>query len=155
MTKCNSLFDVFQRVKGRKVSLDFNGGNISSDGGLLLISQVDRIINLTSDVSKRLDVFDNRQQGKVKHKIIEMIRQRVYGIISGNEDLNDHNSLRNDELLQTVTGKDKVLATSSTLSRFENTSVRESCVAISKVMAQASHMCANFRKSSGPQNLIT
>ena len=137
MTKCNSLFDVFQRVKGRKVSLDFNGGNISSDGGLLLISQVDRIINLTSDVSKRLDVFDNRQQGKVKHKIIEMIRQRVYGIISGNEDLNDHNSLRNDELLQTVTGKDKVLATSSTLSRFENTSVRESCVAISKVMVES------------------
>ena len=137
MTKCKSLNDLFQRVKSRKISLDFNGGNISSDGGLLLFSQLDRMINLTSDVSKSLKPFDKRQKGKVKHRIIEMIRQRVYGILCGNEDLNDHNSLRNDELLQTVTGKDKELATSSTLSRFENAAVRESCVGISKVIIES------------------
>ena len=106
MTKCNSLFDLFQRVKGRKISVNFNGGNISSDGGLLLFSQLDRIINLTSEVSKSLLPFDKRQKGKVKHKIIEMIRQRVYGILCGNEDLNDHDLLRDDELFQAVAGKD-------------------------------------------------
>jgi hypothetical protein len=119
-------------------------------GGLLLISQIDRITNLTSDVSESLLPFDKRQKRKVLHKVIEMIRQRVYGIICGNEDLNDHNLLRNDELLQTVIGKDKELATSSTLSRFENTAVRESCAAISKVIVES--FVKSFR--SPPKELI-
>ncbi len=136
MTKCKSLFELVQRVKGRKIALDFEGGNISSDGGLVLISELDRKINLTSEVSKSLLPFDNRQKGKVKHKIIEMLRQRIYGIVAGNEDLNDHDQLRNDELFQSVSGKDKPLATSSTLSRFENNAARQGCVEISKVMVE-------------------
>ena len=150
MTKYNSLFELVQRVKGRKITLDFNGGNISSDGGLLLISQLDRNIKLTSAVSKSLLPFDNRQKGKVKHKISGMIRQRVYGIISGNEDLNDHDQLRNDELFQSVTGEDQALATSSTLSRFENSAIRQSCVEISKVIVES------FIKSytAAPKELI-
>ncbi len=94
MTKCKSLLELVQRVKGRKIAVDFNGGNISSNGGLLLVSEVDRKINLTSEVSKSLLPFDNRQKGKVKHKISEMLRQRVFGIAAGNEDLNDHDQLK-------------------------------------------------------------
>jgi len=150
MTKCKRLFDLFQRVKGRKISLDFNGGNISSDGGLLLIKEVDRYLDFTSSVSRSLCVFDDRQAGKVKHTLLSMIRQRVYGIISGNEDLNDHKELSKDELFQSVIGNDSRLATPSTLSRFENKAVRESCVAISKVMIES------FIDSypSSPQELI-
>ena len=150
MTKCKSLFELNQRVKGRKVTLDFAGGNISSDGGLLLVSELDRKINLTSEVSKSLLPFDKRQKSKVKHKVIEMIRQRVYGIISGNEDLNDHDHLKDDELFQSIACKDKALATSSTLSRFENSAVRQSCVVISKVIVES--FIKTF--SSAPKELI-
>jgi hypothetical protein len=137
MTKCKSLFELIQRAKGRKITVDFDGGNISSNGGLLLISELDRKMNLTSEASKSLRPFDNRQKGKVKHRIIEMIRQRVYGIISGNEDLNDHNLLKNDDLFQSLIGKDNALAGSSTLSRFENSAVRQSCVSMSKVIVES------------------
>jgi len=150
MTKCKSLFGLIQRVKGRKLEVDFNGGNISSNGGLLLISELDKIIKLTSNVSKVLTPFDHRQKGKVIHKVQDMIRQRVYGIISGDEDLNDHDLLRNDELLQTVVGKDNLLAGSSTLSRFENSAVRSGCFEISKVIVE------NFIRSfsRAPKELI-
>jgi len=150
MTKCKSLFELVQRVKGRKIALDFNGGNISSDGGLVLISELDRKINLTSTVSKSLLPFDKRQKGKVKHKIAEMLRQRIYGIVAGNEDLNDHDQLRNDELLQSVSGKDQALAGSSTLSRFENNAVRQGCIEISKVIVES--FIKSF--SSPPKELV-
>ena len=60
-----------------------------------------------------------------------MLRQRVYGIAAGYEDLNDHNELKHDKLYQSIAGRDKALSGASTLSRFENNSTREMCLAIS------------------------
>lgn len=136
MTKCNPLNTIFQKVKGRKLNVDFSGGNISSDGGILPLAELDRRLNLTADAAKILLPFDNRQKGKIKHPILSILRQRVYGIAVGNEDLNDHNDLRDDELLQTVCGKDLPLAGASTLSRFENSVSRKHCLAISKLFIE-------------------
>jgi hypothetical protein len=150
MTECNIPDNLFQSVKGRKFNIDFTGGNISSDGGILPLAQLDKRLHLTSSVAAALAPFDKRQRGKVKHDYLSMLRQRVYGIAVGNEDLNDHNELRSDELLQTVCGKDKVLAGASTLSRFENRAGREQCIAVSKVLVEI--FIASFK--SAPKELI-
>ena len=73
---CKSLR--FSRVKSRKTEADFDGGDISSDGGLLLVEQVDRKLGLTRRGAKRLD--DTRQAGKVRHQSEAMLRQRVFGL---------------------------------------------------------------------------
>lgn len=150
MTKCNIADGLFQGVKGRKFNIDFNGGNISSDGGVLPLAELDKRLHLTSGAATALKPFDSRQEGKVKHQYLSMLCQRVYGIAVGNEDLNDHNHLRNDELLQSTLGTDEALAGASTLSRFENSVGREQCVAVSKVLVE---IFINSFKSA-PKELI-
>ncbi len=87
---------------------------------------MDRQLQLTSSLARTL--VDNREQKKVKHDYLSLLRQRVYGICLGYEDLNDHESLRNDPLIQTVLGKDNALASPSTLCRFENSMGRDEAV---------------------------
>lgn len=136
MTKCSIDNGLFQSVKGRKFEVNFNGGNISSDGGILPLAEIDKRLGITAQAAGALKPFDQRQPGKIQHDYLSMLRQRVYGIADDNEDLNDHNSLRDDELLQAVCGKDKTLAGAATLSRFENSNGREACVAVSKVLVE-------------------
>lgn len=117
--------DLFQLSKKRKVELSFTGGDVTSDGGVMLLRQADNYLNLLSAVAK---VFsDGRAKHKVKHNPESIIRQRVYGIALGNEDLNDHQTLRRDPAWQCAVGEDDTLASSATLSRFES---------------QANHACA-------------
>ena len=118
----------FSRVKGRRVQADFDGGDISTDGGLLLVEQVDRKLGLTSKVAKRLE--DNRQAGKVRHESEAMLRQRVYGLSAGWEDLNDSAQLRDDSMHRIAVGKDEALASAPTLSRFENAQTRQSALEV-------------------------
>ncbi len=118
----------FSRVNGRRIQADFDGGDISTDGGLLLVEQVDRKLGLTGKVAKRLE--DNRQAGKVRHESEAMLRQRVYGLSAGWEDLNDSAQLRNDSMHQMAVGKDEALASAPTLSRFENAQTRQSALAV-------------------------
>ena len=73
---------------------------------------------------------------EIKHKVTEMLRQRIYGIISGNEDLNDQDDLRRDEVFKVLAGRGNDLAGSLTLCRFENTACRDGCVEISKVFVE-------------------
>jgi hypothetical protein len=136
MTKCNIPNGLFQSVKGRKFDVNFNGGNISSDGGILPLAEIDKRLCITAQVSAALKPFDQRQSGKIKHDYLSMLRQRVYSIADGNEDLNDHNELRKDELLQAVLGTSDNLAGASTLSRFENSAHREICVEFSKALVE-------------------
>ena len=107
MTKCNVKNEVFQpclfpSLKGRKIKVDFEGGNVSSDGGILLVSQVDRKIKLLSRIASIMAGYDPRNQNKVTHDIKSMLVQRIYGIACGYEDLNDHHDLRHDIAWQTV-----------------------------------------------------
>ena len=132
MTNCNALSGIFQGSKGRKFDVNFSGGHISSDGGLLLLAELDKRVGITAGISKILKSFDTRQAGKITHSTLAMLRQRVYAIAAGHEDLNDHNHLNSDKLYQAVIGTDEALAGASTLSRLENRSTRELCVDITK-----------------------
>ncbi len=91
MKKCNSDSLSFSRVKGRDVSVDFKGSNITSDARNLLLSEVERHLNLTEQISDILP--DDRNQANVLHSILSMLRQRSYGLACGYEDLNDHDSM--------------------------------------------------------------
>jgi hypothetical protein len=118
MAECNPAQLEFATFKSRKVVADFSGGEVSSDGGLLLLREVDRRLGLTRRAAPLLP--DDRQAGKVEHSMLAMLRQRVFAIAQGYEDLNDHTELRRDTLLQTAAGSDAQLASAATLCRMES-----------------------------------
>jgi len=103
---------------------------------LLLISNIDKKNHFTSDLAKAFEGFDKRNPEMIVHTIEEMYKQRIYGIIAGHEDLNDHKSIREDELFKTILGKDIELASPSTLCRLENKSVREICLRMSETIVE-------------------
>ena len=76
---------------------------MTSNGGALLLAQADRRLGLTAAVARRLD--NPRQRGKRRRGVVDMVRQRVFGIALGYEDLNDHADLRHDLALQTASGR--------------------------------------------------
>ena len=92
MTKCSRDQLSFPRCSGRRVEAEFSGGDVTSDGGVLLLRQADRRLGLTSAVAVLL--HDPRRQASCEHSALSMLRQRVYGLAAGYEDLNDHDALR-------------------------------------------------------------
>lgn len=118
MTICTTRAIEFSRCKGRKVEGKFNGGDITSDGGILLLREADRKLGLTGRIINRL--VDLRRKKSCRHSLGHMFRQRVYAIAQGYEDLNDHETLRKDTVFQSAVDRDAVLASPSTLCRFEN-----------------------------------
>ena len=122
MTDCTPSEIEFPRCRGRRVVADFGGGDISSNGGALLLSAADRRLGLLSGLSRRL--VDGRQVGKVGHKLLPLLRQRVYALALGHEDVNDHEDLRDDLVLQTACGRDRRLASPSTVGRLDRAADR-------------------------------
>ncbi len=118
MTICNTNHLLFPPVKGRAVEACFDGGSVTSDGGIVLLREADRLLGLTKEIAREIE--DPRQRSKREHSTLSMLRQRVYGIALGNEDLNDQDTLRHDPAWQTAIGTDEALASSPTLCRFEN-----------------------------------
>lgn len=122
MTNCNRISIEFPALKSknsvRKVTANFEGGHVSSDGGLLLLREADRRMGLTKELAGTLR--DPRDQKFVVHDAISMLRQRLFGICQGYEDLNDHDRLKNDILFQTAVDSAAPLASPSTLCRFED-----------------------------------
>lgn len=103
--------------KNRKIEVNFEGGSVTSDGGILLLKEVEETCGLLKSAAKCFD--DPRVPEKVVHSIRSMLRQRVFGLCLGYEDLNDHETLRHDVAHQTAAGRDEVLASVSTLCRLE------------------------------------
>ncbi len=122
MTDCTLSKIAFPRCCGRRVEADFAGGDISSNGGAPLLAAADRRLGLLSGLARRLD--DERQSGKVEHKLLALLRQRVYAVALGHEDVNDHGALREDLALQTAVGRDERLASPSTVGRLERAADR-------------------------------
>ncbi len=118
------------RIKEKKNNCKFKGGSTTSDGGGILLREADRQINLLAPIAKALR--DKRDKDKIQHSILSMLRQRVFGLALGNDDLNDHNDLCKDIAFQTFVGVDSKLASSPTLCRFENSATRKAAVDISK-----------------------
>ena len=134
MTECYQRSFNFQACKSRKVHVDFKGGEVTSDAGVLLVHQADRKLRLTEKLHQHLN--DPRRQASCDHRQIELLRQRIYGLALGYEDLNDHERLRKDVALQTAAQTDHELASASTLCRWENRADRETAWAIAELMVE-------------------
>ena len=134
MTKCVLSSTPLPAFKGRKVEVNFEGGDITSDGGIILLQQMDRKLGLTEKIAGRL--CDPRDPSRVKHDQLSMVRQRLYGLALGYEDLNDHSALRRESAFQTALYKDNDLASSPTLCRFENRADRSVALALHEVLIE-------------------
>ena len=115
-TECHTQFGFsFQP----KLCVDFAGGTITSDGGLLLLRELDQRLGLTRGLDAA--VRDPRDGRYVTHELRTLLRQRVYQIAAGYEDANDASTLRYDPTMQVVAHRPGVaLASQPTLSRLEN-----------------------------------
>jgi hypothetical protein len=109
-------------VSNKQIELSFTGDDISSDGGLLLLGEVENQTGLINRISNC--ITDNRDQRYVDHTIREMLTQRVFQIAAGYEDCNDCDDLRDDMIFKTCAGRlpqtGLSLASQPTMSRLEN-----------------------------------
>ncbi len=120
MTECNQEVFSFASHFSRRVEASFTAGQVSTDGGALLLRQADRKIGLLKRVGSCFT--DRRSPLLVQHRLGEMLSQRIYGLALGYEDLNDHEQLRHDPLMAVLSGRRKLeepLAGKSTLNRLE------------------------------------
>ena len=132
-TECNHPPLLFPELCARTVVVDFEAPRVSSDGGGVLLGRLDRSYGYLMRFAACFTDF--RDAGSIEHSTLELLRQRVYGIALGYEDLNDHDTLRADPLLAALcgkrdpTGQDRLrekdrghaLAGKSTLNRLELT----------------------------------
>lgn len=107
---------------GKEVSAEFDGGDVCSDGGLLLLRKADDRLGLSRLMSAC--VPDNRRPDLITHSVENMLRQRIYGIASGYEDCNDAAALRLDAMHRLAVDNQPdsghLLASQPTLSRLES-----------------------------------
>ena len=112
----------FPSVPKHNVIASFDGGDLTSDAGMLLLTLADEKVGLLSSLSKC--ITDRRQRGKVQHRVEELLKARVYSIASGYEDANDLDYLRSDPALKVACGRcpksQADLASQPTFSRLEN-----------------------------------
>jgi hypothetical protein len=148
VTICTPTLLEYPAVKRRRVQTSFDGGAITSDGGSLLLSQMDRRLGLTRAMARA--VRDPRAPRRCKHTLRDLLRQRIYGLALGYEDQNDHNTLRTDPALQTAVGVEATLAGQSTISRWENRADRAAAWALHEVLVQ--QFIASFK--TPPKELI-
>lgn len=125
----------FPSCNKTKVVADFSAGHVSSDGGVLLVRQADRYLGLTKLAAAAIP--DTRDQSKVVHSVLELLRQRVYGLALGYEDLNDHDALRLDPAFQTAVGSLIPLASAPSLCRFEGRGNRQMAWDLSRALISA------------------
>jgi hypothetical protein len=102
-TECNASYLDFPMLGSREVLADFDGGDITSDGGALLLRETERLTGILRQFAACFT--DHRNPDLTEHTVEELIAQRVYALALGYEDLNDHDDLRRDPLLATVVGK--------------------------------------------------
>lgn len=147
-TVCSPELFKLPAVKKRAVEASFTGGEVSSDGGVALLRQVDRKLGLTRQLARVLP--DARKRGRVTHPLRTLVRQRVYGLAHGYEDLNDHDTLRHDLAWQTAVERDVPLASSPTLCRLENRADRQVAWALHEVLLE--QFIGSFAKA--PRELV-
>jgi hypothetical protein len=112
---------LFDFLPDRPVVIETSDTCLCSDAGLLPLRQLDEQLGFTAQLAAALD--DPRDPRLVEHTALEMLRSRLYGILAGYEDQNDHDALRSDAVFKLVAGRlptDPDLASQPTLSRFEN-----------------------------------
>jgi hypothetical protein len=150
-TQCNSTYLDFPMLGRREVLADFDGGDISSDGGALLLRKTEQLTGIIRQFAACFT--DHRDPDLTEHSVEHLLAQRVYGLALGYEDLIDHDDLRRDPLLAAIVGKadptgktrrrprdrGKALAGKSTLNRLELTPTGADAESRSKKIACRTH----------------
>jgi hypothetical protein len=155
-TQCTQGTFEFQGIGRRDVVARFDGGRVTSDGGGLLLKEVE-------DRFRFLEQFgscftDHRDPELIEHPLVDLLKQRIFALCLGYEDLNDHDALRHDALLAVLVGKTdpeglgrtflrdrgKALAGKSTLNRLELTPVRADAGSRYKKVAANLRAIQNF-----------
>jgi len=129
-----------KRLRRQAVEVDFDGGTMTSDGGLLLLREVDRRLGLISRIDQL--IADPRDPLYTDHPQAEMLTSRIFGIAAGYEDSNDHQQLRHDPAFQVAAGRTPAennydedtypLASPSTISRLENRVDAKTCLKLNE-----------------------
>jgi hypothetical protein len=148
MPDCNSELFHFPSFDRRKIEAGFSGGDVSGDGGVMVLRQADHRLSLVQALDAV--IADPRDPDLVTHRQIDLLRQRIYGIALGYEDLNDHDSLRKDLAWQSAVERGEELASSPTLCRLENRADRRTATAMSRVLVE--QFIASFK--AAPAELI-
>lgn len=107
MTVCNGPAVDLQRHSRQEVHAQFDAGRISSDGGALLLREVDEALGIINQVAQCFQ--DHRRKDRVEHSLEALLRQRIFGLALGYEDISDHDMLRSDSVLALACGKQDVL----------------------------------------------
>ena len=138
MTRCTREPVRFSIVGRKKVEADFAGGRLTSDAGVLLLREVDRRLGLIDALNTCIP--DPRNKDSIIHSQRDLLAQRIFAIALGYEDLNDHNTLRNDPALQLAANRkpddSEPLASAPTLCRMENRMDRKTLVKLSSVFVE-------------------
>jgi Transposase DDE domain group 1 len=170
-TECKASQLEFQGLGRRQVVANFDGGRISSDGGLLLLREVAQRTGLLERLARCFS--DYRDPRLIEHQVAELVAQRVLALAQGYEDLNDHDALRDDPLLALAAGKPDLLgaqrvrrrdrghalAGKSTLNRLERTPAKlEQQERYTKIVYDAAAIEAlfidDFIRTQPPEELV-
>lgn len=148
MTECTQTALRLPGFSRRKIDVSFDGGDITGNGGAQLLRLADDRTRLIESAARAIG--DPRRRKSCAHDLESLLRQRVYAIALGHEDLNDHEALRSDLALQTALHRDAALASPSTLCRLENRADRETAAALHEVLAE--NFIASFERA--PKRLV-
>ncbi len=128
----------FQTLASLDLEAAFDGGRITSDGGLVWLAEADRELGLCEAIAE--EVPEWRRGASVSHSLPALVRQRVYQIACGYEDQNDANTLRCDPLLKLLLGRlpqtGEDLASQPTISRLENAPGPKDCLRVGRALAE-------------------
>jgi hypothetical protein len=133
-------------VAGKKVSVGFDGGLLSSNGGVLLLRGVERRLGLAARLAGCIK--DRRKPESIRHSVEEMLRLRMFAIAAGYEDADDCDALRHDPMFKMALGRapetGAALCSQPTMSRLENAPSR---IEIARLMAaMIDQFCASYRR---------
>lgn len=132
-------------IAGKPIIARFDGGQLSSDGGVLALREIERRLGVADRLAVCID--DPRAPERIQHSLTDMLRFRMLMIAAGYEDGNDADSLRHDPLFKLANGRlpdAAALPSQPTLSRLENTPRRSELVRMARAMVAL--YCASFRQ---------
>ncbi len=132
MSKNTNQMMLFKEISGKKIEVDFNGGEVSSNAGLLFLRETESQVGVINKVAAA--IHDKRHPGYIKHQIVQLLTQRVFQIACGYEDANDSNTLKHDPIMKIACEKDDVLASQPTMCRFENAPTRTTLYRIGQTL---------------------
>jgi len=146
MTEATLFLPGLSPVGGKDITATFDGGQLSSDGGVLIMREIEKRLGIATILSRH--VPDARDQGRIVHTHTDMIRARMFAIASGYEDCDDIDALRIDPVFKMACGRrpetGKDLMSQPTLSRLENAPSWRDLARMGLGMIDM--FCASFRR---------